>query len=83
MSTCCSEICDGTGVQLEHVHRVRFFGIELPAEVPGSANAPIKRTDASSDARLTRSDAVHTDPQVLFTAQWFDQAMLTRELQKP
>jgi len=83
MSTYCSEIADGTADQLGHVHRAHFFGIDPPSEVSSSVNARMKQTDAGGDARLARGDVMHIDPQILFTARWFDQAVLTPELQTP
>jgi hypothetical protein len=78
-----SEIGDETTHQLDRVHRAQLRGIDMPAEVSGSAIARMFQTDTTGDARLVRYGAMHTDPQLLFAARSSDQIMLAREAETP
>jgi hypothetical protein len=77
-----SEIGDETTHPLDRVHR-QLRGIDMPAEVSGSAIARMFQTDTTGDARLVRYGAMHTDPQLLFAARSSDQIMLAREAETP
>jgi hypothetical protein len=79
MPTRCSEIGDENMHRLDRVHPAQFRGVDMPAEMPGSAIARMFQTDTNGDARLLRCDAMHTDPQLLFAARSSDQIMLARE----